>query len=498
MTETTPDRGLTWRFDIESREVIRDGRRTRLAEKPFLVLAALVEADGGVVTRAALQRRLWSDDTFVDFDNNLNSAVATLRHVFGESGRAPMFIETVPKVGYRLIRPPSTAAGDRTALEAGVSLAPEPARARTGWPVSFIGIASGVVAVAAVAIVGAVIWSRPAPPTGDARVAAVNPAALAELQRGRYLRAEYRATHHDAARLEEARAAFARARTLDPSVEAPADAEEADTIVELAFAGGLRFRDGLTRARALARSALARDRGNATAMRVSGLAALFLDWDFDGARAWIDRADARASDDARTALARATVFAATGQADAAVAAAERAVALDPESHFVRADLALFYLAAGRVQDAADTSRRVLEVAPDFAPALGNVVAAHERLGQWEPAARAAIALLRATKAPAGVLERASQAAPEGAVRAWHEWDLARVRQAAGDGQAGDLALALAVRLAAIGDRDQALDQLERALVRREAMLVFVRAFPEFGTLKGDPRFERLALAIGRS
>jgi DNA-binding winged helix-turn-helix (wHTH) protein len=82
-----------------------EGWRTR--EKAFQVLALLLERPGEVVTREQLQQRLWRADVFVDFENNLNTAVARLREALGDSAERPRFIETLPKRGYRFIAPVS-------------------------------------------------------------------------------------------------------------------------------------------------------------------------------------------------------------------------------------------------------------------------------------------------------------------------------------------------------------------------------------------------------
>ena len=76
-----------------------------LREQSFLVLAALMERPGEIVTREELRRRLWPSDTFVDFEVALNSAVSRLRDALGDSANAPSFIETIPKRGYRFVIP---------------------------------------------------------------------------------------------------------------------------------------------------------------------------------------------------------------------------------------------------------------------------------------------------------------------------------------------------------------------------------------------------------
>src|SRR5271166_1543331 len=84
-------------------ELRRNGTRVRLQEQPFQILVLLLERAGEVVTREELQQRLWSSDTFVDFDNGLNIAVKKLRVALGDDAETPRYIETLPRRGYRFI-----------------------------------------------------------------------------------------------------------------------------------------------------------------------------------------------------------------------------------------------------------------------------------------------------------------------------------------------------------------------------------------------------------
>jgi TolB-like protein/DNA-binding winged helix-turn-helix (wHTH) protein/Tfp pilus assembly protein PilF len=76
-----------------------------MQEQPFRVLAILLERPGEVVTREQLQARLWPADTYVGFDEGLNTAIRKLRVAFGDSAENPRFIETVSRRGYRFIAP---------------------------------------------------------------------------------------------------------------------------------------------------------------------------------------------------------------------------------------------------------------------------------------------------------------------------------------------------------------------------------------------------------
>jgi len=89
--------------DLAQRELRRSGLRIRLQEQPFQLLAALLERPGEMVTREELRSKLWPGDTFVDFDHSLNAAIKRLRDALGESAETPIFVETIPRRGYRFI-----------------------------------------------------------------------------------------------------------------------------------------------------------------------------------------------------------------------------------------------------------------------------------------------------------------------------------------------------------------------------------------------------------
>src|SRR5881396_1332738 len=92
-------------LDVRTGELRKHGIKLRLQGKPLQVLQALVERPGEVVTREELQRRLWSSNVFVDFDNGLNTAANRLRIALGDSAENPRYIETLARVGYRFIAP---------------------------------------------------------------------------------------------------------------------------------------------------------------------------------------------------------------------------------------------------------------------------------------------------------------------------------------------------------------------------------------------------------
>jgi cholera toxin transcriptional activator len=89
--------------DLRAAELRKRGHRLKMQMQPFQILVALAERPNAVVTREELRLRLWPEDTFVDFDHGLNTAVAKLRETLGDSAASPKFIETIAKRGYRFL-----------------------------------------------------------------------------------------------------------------------------------------------------------------------------------------------------------------------------------------------------------------------------------------------------------------------------------------------------------------------------------------------------------
>src|SRR6202140_1231407 len=91
--------------DVSNGDVRKQGSKIKLQEKPFPLLVLLLEHAGRITTREELRHGLWSADTFVDFDANLKTTVNKLRQVLGDSAESPIFIETIPRRGYRFLPP---------------------------------------------------------------------------------------------------------------------------------------------------------------------------------------------------------------------------------------------------------------------------------------------------------------------------------------------------------------------------------------------------------
>ena len=149
--------------DLRAGELRKHGVRLRLQEQPFQVLAMLLERPGETVTREELRNRLWTAETFVDFDHGVNKAVNRIRDALGDSATSPRFVETVARRGYRFIAdvtivegaPPAgvEAKADNLLRPEGVSVAPvaaPPPRLRRWhlWVITGIALALASILVA--------------------------------------------------------------------------------------------------------------------------------------------------------------------------------------------------------------------------------------------------------------------------------------------------------------------------------------------------------------
>ena len=169
--------------DFERHELRKSGIRVSLQDQPFKLLRILLENQDRIVTREELRQNLWPSDIYVNFDPCLNTALNKLRHALREDPDRPVFIETIPREGYRFIAPvswmESSASRGLPASSEGVSpsngqphIAAEPHAISWRWPLGrYNGRLAGVFAFLGVAVIAvtAVFSHIPASQTAAAK-----------------------------------------------------------------------------------------------------------------------------------------------------------------------------------------------------------------------------------------------------------------------------------------------------------------------------------------
>lgn len=117
--------------DLRSCELLKHGLKVKLQDQPFQVLNMLIQRPGEMISRQEFRQKLWSADTFVDFDTGLNTAIKKLRDALCDSADDPRYIETLPRRGYRLIVPVEKAESEQ---ETNVQAVISPAKGQQAEP----------------------------------------------------------------------------------------------------------------------------------------------------------------------------------------------------------------------------------------------------------------------------------------------------------------------------------------------------------------------------
>jgi len=135
-----PVRFGPYEVDMESGDLRKFGYRIRLQPKSFVVLRALLDNPGGLVTREELKAQLWPENTFVEFESSLNVAVRRLREALGDQAQDPVYIETVPRHGYRFVGAVERTSSALLAVAGSTGTSSPPRAMRERIPVSAWGI----------------------------------------------------------------------------------------------------------------------------------------------------------------------------------------------------------------------------------------------------------------------------------------------------------------------------------------------------------------------
>jgi len=151
---TTADSRRLIRFgvfevDPAAGEVRKRGLKIKLQGQPLRVLAALLVRPGELVSREELREKVWPSDTFVEFDQSLNTAINKVREVLGDSADSPRFVETVPRRGYRFIAPVEVIGGHAAQQVLTLPRCAEPA---PGVRKIALGVLAGVALLAAAVV----------------------------------------------------------------------------------------------------------------------------------------------------------------------------------------------------------------------------------------------------------------------------------------------------------------------------------------------------------
>jgi DNA-binding winged helix-turn-helix (wHTH) protein/tetratricopeptide (TPR) repeat protein len=465
-------------------------RRLNLSQQPLQVLLALLEQPGQVVMREELQRRLWADDTFVGFDDGLNTIVKRLRDALGDSAERSAFIETLPRRGYRFIgkvEPP--VAAPVVAIADSDPRAPPRRRRAAAW----IGAAAAVIIVAV-----ASSWMTSSKQATGGAAARDKPAVAASpgVHADAYLawiQGRYYWNQRTAPSLEKALASFRHALDIDPTYAA-AYAGMADCYTALGYGSYLAPSVAFERAKAAARQALTLDTSLADPHASLGYAKLYYDWDFAGAEREFRQALALDPDSVTAHEWYGVYLTAMGRFADARMQIDRAQHLDPLSVAINTDVGFVEYYSGRHADAVTALRGTVEMNPSFPLAHLWLGRAYEEQRRYDDAIaeyRSAATVLVDWPVTMAALGHAYAVSGR---RSEARQTLVDLKALSSRKYVTPYGVALVH--AGLGDADQAFAWLDRAVADRANWLVWLKLDPRFDNLHRDPRFNTLLRRVG--
>lgn len=459
-------------------ELYRDGVRLKLQPQPARLLELLARRAGEVVSREEIQRHLWGQETFVEFEQGLNFSIRKIRVALEDSSSSPVYLETVPRRGYRFLAPVRVEpmAGGKT------EAAPPPsvvARSRWRRPAA---AALLIVSVALLALgLDRRLERRPAP---NPTLAELTPQAFRAYTQGRYL-----AQKGTPADKEKALAPLQEAMLLAPRF-APACIAYAWARLDFSRPP----EEVVPAAETAARKALEIDPGAGEAWAV--LANIDLYFRFDGRRAKeeLDRALALSPRElVEPRRLQAAWLATRGRMAEAFRAAQEAQLLDPQSDVAVADLAWYSFLARRYDDSLDWGRRALALQPDdlwTRRLLVEVALAKSDPGMALAQANASLEYVRTRNLLPSLPARVARLTEYSKLQADRLTSLIAAGRPISP-------VVLAVPVLHLGDRDRVLDLLEEASRRKYGWeLAFLAVDPRFDPLRGEPRFREVLRSLG--
>jgi DNA-binding winged helix-turn-helix (wHTH) protein/Tol biopolymer transport system component len=155
----------------------KHGIKLKLRPQPFLILSELLGRPGELVTREELREQLWSSETFVDFEQSLNTSVKELRAALGDSATDPRYVETIPRLGYRFIAKAKVAEELASKLDADSSRISSPGIGgveRPERPPWKRNVVLGACVAITVAFVAYHFWSHPGAPRDVAKITKIS------------------------------------------------------------------------------------------------------------------------------------------------------------------------------------------------------------------------------------------------------------------------------------------------------------------------------------
>jgi DNA-binding winged helix-turn-helix (wHTH) protein/Tfp pilus assembly protein PilF len=492
--------------DLEQRILLKGGARVRLQDQPFQILASLLERPGEIVTREELRQRIWSADTYVEFDDGLNTAIKKLRLALGDAASNPLYVETIPRRGYRFVPPVeiefeeiaeplphSSELLEATSEKAAAALDIESHNGlQSGSQVGGIShfrtwqyFLTAVVLLAVAAGSYKVIAAH--------RASSQLPVANSSKAQQDYTEGNYYWARRSDGGLLRAIQYFNRSVAEDPGFARSYAALANCYIVAPMYPGSPSQTEAFPKATESMRKALALDPGLPEAHLAAAEVALYIDWDFAKARQEFQRTLALNPDSLTGHQWYGEFLSLMGEHAQAIREDEMAIQLDPNSGIAHHQLANTYQAARQYDRAMVEYRQAIQLSPSYGLNYHSMMWLKRRQGKYGEALASMMSAVHLYGTDRVDLQTANQlmaAYAEGGRDALlkKEIDLTGVGTRPALYKARDYAV--------LGDKTMALYWLARAAQLHDNEALYINTDIEFDSMRADPEFQALVKSIG--
>ena len=465
----------TYELSDKSCEIVR------LQQQPGRVLMLLASRANELVTREEIQKLLWSDDTFVDFEQGVNYCIKQIRVALSDDARTPRFVETLPRRGYRFIAPVESLNGNsssqKIAAESEVHAKPKSFRSFTY-----------VLAVAAVFLLGtALVWNFGAAkePVG---LTSRNPEA-----QDAYLKGQHLFQKGDAPSIRQSISFFDQAISADEKF-ASAFVARADAFYHLGLVGSGRTAEVFPKAKSDAVRAIELNEGFADAYAILGSIAFRYDWNFAEAESHFKRALKIAPDSANALHDYAWFLTSQGRFEDAIENIEKAQSFEPTSARINIDVGWIYARARRYDSALVQMRRTLDLEPENVAARQCLECAYFNKQMFAESVENGVSLMKQSGASDEDLAKIREVEPREGIKRIEVWRLRQMELE--EGRTYVPAYLFAIQSAAVGDKEKALRYLEKAFQERDTGLVMFKVEQVWDKFRDDPRYQEMLKKIG--
>ena len=471
-----------FRLDVETGELSsKDEQIVKLQQQPTQVLSLLASRPNELVTREEIQKTLWSDDTFVDFEQGVNYCIRQIRTALNDDAKTPRFVETLPRRGYRFIAKVENLNGNstfqNTQTESEIEIKSETFR--------YIAYATAILLILFLGT--ALVWNFVS--TNDSvGLISRNPEAQDAFLKGKYLFEK-----SDDESIRQSLDFFDQAIHADEKF-AVAYAARADAFHQTGVFGNAKTTEVFPKAKADAIRAIEINENIAEAYATLGSIAFRYDWNFSEAENYFKKAFEINPNSANALHDYAWFLTSQSRFEEAVEAIEKAQKLEPTSPRINIDVGWIYARARRYDKALAQMKRTLDLEPQNVAAQQCLECAYFNKGMFAESVKNALDLMKHYGATEEELAKIREVEPQKGMHRVEEWRLKRMEIEAKEKYIPTYYFA--VQSAAVGDQEKAFRYLEKSFQERDSALVMLKVEQVWDKFRDDPRYQEMLIKIG--